>query len=280
MDIILLKKEVEEMFIRKISYWFVVIFLLISFLSGRVGTASAETIKLYDDTVILTQVGPWTEYVIDVFLNEDDVIKFNFTVEQGGPWVRRIDMWITDKVNFSRRKNLLNWSSLVSKREVTEGGGIFVAPQPGKYYFIFYNPSYFLNKNVSIEMTLIKDEKKPTFSIQTSDTRIESISLPKNRQKSITMGKDYYSYISYTLDDETKVEIYFKADNPIDFLIMTKYDFDKIEEKGFIVYKRYQDISYLYDIFVAPTRDEYYFVFINKSPETVNVDYKLNFSRK
>jgi hypothetical protein len=280
MDIILLKKEVKEMFIRRISCWFVVIFLLISFLSGRVRTASAETIKLYDDTVTLTQVPRWAEYVIDVFLNEGDVIKFNFTVEQGGPWVRRIDMWITDKVNFSRRENSLNWSSLVSKREVTEGDGIFVAPQPGKYYFIFYNPSYFLNKNVSIEMTLIKDEKKPTFSIQTSDTRIESISLPKNRQKSITMEKDYYFYIFYTLDDETKVEIYFKADNPIDFLIMTKYDFDKIEEKGFIAYKRYQDISYLYDIFVAPTRDEYYFVFINKSPETVNVDYKLNFSRK
>ena len=273
MDIILLKKEVEEMFIRRISCWFVVIFLLISFLSGRVRTASAETIELYDNSVILTPfVG--REYIIDVFLHEGDRIVFGFSVEQGSFWVRKVDMFITDKVNFERRRDLREWTSLVSKREVTKGYGDFIAPQLGKYYFIFYNPSL-LNEKVTIKMTLVKDEEKPTFSIQTSDTRSKSVPLSEYRLEGVTLEGHSYYYIPYTLDDESEIEIYFEADHPIDFLIMTKYDFDKREEKGFIAWGKYRDVPLFHNIFIAPTRDVYYFVFSNRSPETVKVDYEL-----
>lgn len=266
------------MSIRKIKYWFILI-LFFSLLSIEINGISSETIKLYDDTVILTQVPPWREHIIGVFLNKGDKIVFNFTVEQTGPWIRTINMYITDKDNFNRRKEFLSWSYLMYKKETTEGNGVFKAPKTEKYYFIFHNSSVFLNKKVRIKMSLEKDEKNPTFSVQTSDTRREHIPLPENRQRIVTIEKKGYYYIPYTLDDEFKVEIYFKTNRPIDFLIMTKYDFDRIKEKGFVAYKKYQNVSDFYDLFTAPIRDVYYFVFINKSSEKINLDYRFSFRK-
>jgi hypothetical protein len=130
--LLLVVSEDRKVFVLKISCWLIVIFTL-SILLWNTSALAREAIKLYDNTVILTPfVGE--ECVIDVFLNEGDRIVFGFSVEQGSFWVRKVDMFITGKANFKRRKDLLEWSSLVYKEEVKnlgipknldyEGGGI------------------------------------------------------------------------------------------------------------------------------------------------------------
>ena len=92
-----------------------------------------KMIKLYDDTVILTQVPGWAEHSIDAFLNKGDIVFYRFLVEQGDFVRRDINFYIMDKYNFSCWKSNLNWKAYISKENVTNLDDMFIAPESGEY---------------------------------------------------------------------------------------------------------------------------------------------------
>jgi hypothetical protein len=245
-----------------------------------------KMIKLYDDTVILTQVPRWAEHSIDVFLNKGDIVFYRFLVEQGDFVRRDINFYIMDKYNFSCWKSKLNWKAYILRENVTNLDDMFIAPESGKYYLVFYNPSTLFNKKVSIEIKLVKVAKEtPTTSVQTSVTRQENIYLPDNWSNTISIqGMDFYRY-GCKLDDNFEIDFRIGATQPINFYIMGSYDFEKWIEarqmniEKFATYKKYQGVTQLHDIFIAPIRDKYYFVFENTQAEPVTVYCKFNFSK-
>lgn len=245
-----------------------------------------KMIKLYDDTVILTQVGRWATHSIDTFLNKGDIVFYRFLVEQGTFIRRDINFYIMDKYNFSCWKSYLSWKAYIFKKNVTNLDDIFIAPESGRYYFVFYNPSTLFNKKVSIEIKLVKvAEETPMTSVQTSVTREEYIYLPDNWSNTIIIqGMDFYRY-DCKLDDDFEIDFRISATQPINFYIMGSYDFEKwlearqMNTEKFAAYKKYQSITQLHDIFIAPIRDKYYFVFENTQSEPVTVYCKFNFSK-
>jgi hypothetical protein len=193
-----------------------------------------------------------------------------------------------DENNFSRWKSNLNSKAYVwiDNEDIENWDDVFTAHKSGEYYFVFYNDSVVFKK-ISIKMTLIKSaEENPTTSVQTSTTREKVLPIPSSYSSSGTkltvLAKDFNFYY-WDLDDNFETEIRIGATQPINFYIMGSYDFEKwlearqISMEKFAAYKKYQAITQLHNIFIAPTRDKYYFVFENTQSVPVDIDFNFSF---
>jgi hypothetical protein len=96
-------------------------------------------------------------------------------------------------------------------------------------------------------------------------------------KKSVVLGGDEHLYHSFELEAGDEIDFSLSSSEPIEFLIMTRSQYDHwLRDGEGVLYEQHSDISELEDSFEVPTSANWLLIFCNDSDEEVEVRFSIS----